>query len=335
MPVHQTCLTRHARLLDLIPFQSAGDFPGTGVLLEKMADVYTGNDAARRRRVERDLDELLQTGQIEVTNPGGKPRLFRRLVNDAANDPRLMKYIEAFSKELVQAGLPRGRHERLWAKLLNNQQRPLLPEMRFRAISDSQRLLPAEMKPSVLVDVMAALIQRLVVEVGYRKKGGSLQWLHLHPQGLLQRGPILYLYALKDDETSVKMFALHRMTSATLVQKVAHDDPDFNLDQRIHDGDADFGDGSQIELKLRVRGYILGQLRDCKLSENQQIEDEDEDSDFDAVLTATLPSTGQLYRWLLGCGKHVEVIAPQSLREVMARTATATAAMYQRSTESH
>jgi len=70
MPVHLLCLERQARLLDLIPFHSASDYPGSATLLEKMSDSYTGAESARRRRIERDLDELLQTGQIEVTNAG-------------------------------------------------------------------------------------------------------------------------------------------------------------------------------------------------------------------------------------------------------------------------
>lgn len=329
MPVHLSCLERQARLLDLIPFHSASDYPGSSVLLHKVLDSYSGSDSARRRLIERDLEELLQTGQIEVINPGGKPRYFRRLANDAANDPRLLDYIRALSDALLKERLPSRRHERVWGKLRDSQQRPLLAEKRFRAISDSQRLLPADIKPEVLVNVLAALIQRQVLRVGYRKPDGSFQRPLLHPQGLLQRGPVLYLYAFKNDETSVKMFALHRMTSASVETGTARDDPDFDLDQRIHDGDADYGRGELIELHLRVRGYILGQLRECPLSEDQDIvEDEDENGALTALLTATVPATGQLYRWLLSCGANIEILAPEDQRNAVAAEAAAIAKIY-------
>lgn len=327
MTMNQLCLTRQARLLDLIPFDSAGDYPGTGVFLEKMADAYTGSDNARRRRIERDLDELLQTGQIEVINPGGKPRYFRRLANDAANDPRLLEYIKALSAALLKETLPSRRHEK-FLESRDGQHSPLLPDNRFRVIGDSPRLLPADIKHDVLVAVLAALIQRQVLQVGYRKKDGSLLRPLLHPQGLLQRGPILYLYALKNDEPSSKMFALHRMTSAILKPDAARDDPDFDLDKCIEGGEADFGRGEMIELRLRVRGYILDVLRDCPLSEDQCITDTEDGDAFAAVLTASVPSTGQLHRWLLGCGKNIEILAPAHERQVLAATAAAMAAIY-------
>ena len=332
MPVHLLCLERQARLLDLIPFHSVGDYPGSAILLEKMSDSYTGTESARRRRIERDLKELLNTGQIKVSEMRSKARYFCRLANDAANDPRLLDYIQTLSDALLKERLPSRRHEQLWAKLRDSQQRPLLAESRFRAISDSQRLLPADIKPKVLVGVLAALIQRQILWVGYRKPDGSFQRPLLHPQGLLQRGPVLYLYALKNDEMEVKMFALHRMTSASVEAGTARDDPDFDLDQRIREGDADYGRGEPIELRLRVRGYILGQLRECPLSEDQMIvEDEDEDEDdgdLTATLTATVPATGQLYRWLLGCGANIEILAPEHQRNAVAKTAAAMAKIY-------
>lgn len=328
MTVHQSCLTRQARLLDLIPFSSTGDYPGTGIFLEKMADDYTGGERARRRLVERDLEELLQTGQVEVVNPGGKPRYFRRRVNEAADDPRLLGYIKALSESLLKESLPSRRHQQVLDKLRDSQLRPLLGDSRFRFIGDSQRLLPAEIKPEVLIAVLAALIQRQVLRVGYRKADGSSQRPVLHPQGLLQRGPILYLYALKNDETSSKMFAVHRMTSASVENEAAHDDPDFDLDQCIREGEADFGRGEMIELRLRVRGYILDVLRDCPLSEDQRIVESEDGDAFAAVLTATVPATGQLHRWLLGCGRNIEVLAPEPERQVLASTAAAMADLY-------
>lgn len=332
MTMSQLCLTRQARLLNLIPFDSAGDYPGTGVFLEKMADAYTGSDNARRRRIERDLNELLQTGQIEVVNPGGRPRHFRRVVNDAADDPRLLDYVNALSEALLKESLPSRRHEKFVEKLRDSQHRPLLGDNRFRFIADSQRLLPAAIKPDVLVAVLAALIQRQVLQVGYRKRDGSLQRPLLHPQGLLQRGPILYLYALKNDGPGSKMFALHRMTSATVEPITARDDPDFDLDKCIRDGEADYARGEQIELRLRVRGYVLGLLRDCPLSEDQLIDnevvDENDEDKVTALLTATVPATGQLYRWLLGCGAHIEILAPERLRKVVAGTAAAMVEIY-------
>jgi hypothetical protein len=66
-----------------------------------------------------------------------------------------------------------------------------------------------------------------------------------------------------------------------------------------------------------VRGYVADLLRDCRLSADQVIEDEPEGSPFSARVRATVPETGQLLRWLLGCGANVEVLAPAKWREVV------------------
>ena len=78
----------------------------------------------------------------------------------------------------------------------------------------------------------------------------------------------------------------------------------------------------------RPRGYVASLPRECSLSAGQRIEDEDEDSDFELRVTATVPATGQLLRWLLGCGDKVQVIEPVELRTVMAAQTAKTARLY-------
>ncbi len=102
----------------------------------------------------------------------------------------------------------------------------------------------------------------------------------------------------------------------------------FDLQDKIRQGQADFGNGGQVKLVLRVRGYVAGLLRDCPLSKDQTIEDEPEGSPFELRICATVPGTGQLFRWLLGCGDKAEVIAPADLRETIGAQAAKTAELY-------
>jgi predicted DNA-binding transcriptional regulator YafY len=57
-------------------------------------------------------------------------------------------------------------------------------------------------------------------------------------------------------------------------------------------------------------------------------EDEPKGSEFDLRVSARVPSTGQLLRWLLGAGDNLEVIAPPDLRHVVAVQAGKMAAIY-------
>ncbi|MEA3643335.1 MAG: WYL domain-containing protein, partial [Lamprobacter sp.] len=102
----------------------------------------------------------------------------------------------------------------------------------------------------------------------------------------------------------------------------------FDLDQSIAEGKVDFGQGRLIDLELRVRGYLVSLLSVCPLSPDQQLEDEPETSAFRLRVSARLPSTGQLLRWLLGAGDNLEVIAPVELRHVMRAQSDKVAALY-------
>ena len=104
--------------------------------------------------------------------------------------------------------------------------------------------------------------------------------------------------------------------------------PNFRLQDAVRRGQVDFGDGRQVDLELRVRGYVAELLRDCPLSKNQVIAEEPEGSAFVAHVRATVPDTGQLLRWVLGCGANVEVLAPEKLREVLRAQAMKMAGLY-------
>ena len=128
----------------------------------------------------------------------------------------------------------------------------------------------------------------------------------------------------------MRLYALHRMIRAeALPETPARAAAGFDLDQAIAQGKVDFGQGELIDLELRVRGYLADLLSVCPLSEGQRIEDEPEDSAFILRISARVPSTGQLLRWLLGAGPNLEVLAPDDLRHVMAVQTAKMAAIYQ------
>jgi predicted DNA-binding transcriptional regulator YafY len=146
----------------------------------------------------------------------------------------------------------------------------------------------------------------------------------------VQRGPITYLFALKEAESApVRLYALHRMIRAeALTNEPARAALGFDLDQAIAEGKVDFGPGRMIALELRVRGYLVPLLSVCPLCPDQQLEDEPETSPFRLRVSARLPSTGQLLRWLLGAGDNLEVVAPAELRQVMLAQSAKVAALY-------
>lgn len=329
---HQTRIQRLSRLETLLPK------PGTAPkhcmdgarLLEILGEAYGhGSPSAQRRALQRDLEELVKEARIEAVNPGGKPLRYRRCGDGLEDDPLIWEYSLRQVQDLIAEALPKRQLDRLWERLLHELDAPLLSEQQLRVVPDTLRLRPAELYPAVLEAVVSALAQRCVLKVSYRNAEGDRSRPVLHPQALVQRGPVPYLIALKNDETEPRLYALHRFLKAEADPKTPARQADgFELDRAIAEGLIDFAQGELIDLTVRVRGYFTQLLLTCPFTEDQVVAEEPEDSDFDLRVSARLPQTGQLLRWLLGAGDNLEVVAPEAFRHVVAEQARKMAAMY-------
>lgn len=331
--VTQTRIDRLRRLEALLPRATSApaDCPDGSRLLTVLGAVYgPAAESARRRALQRDLDELVKTHRIQVVNPGCKPLRYRRLGEDVHEDGLIWEFTLRQVKDLIAEAVPARRLERLWERLLHEVDGPLLDEQRVRIVPDSLRLRPVALYPEVLEAVIRALAQACALKVLYEDALGHRGEVVIHPQALIQRGPLPYLFALKNDEDEpLRLYALHRMIRAqALTGRPARAAAGFDLDRAIAQGRADFGQGEMIDLEIRVRGYLATLLSACPLTDEQELEDEPEDSGFTLRVKARLPSTGQLLRWLLGAGDNVQVVAPETLRNVVAGQAAKTAALY-------
>ena len=303
----------------------------TGQLLELLFTHYEDHASpeARLRAIQRDLEELVLKERIQVVNSGGKPRRYCRVKEDAASDPYVLKYEKKALQTAIQDALPAGRLDKVWQHVLKDDNNLGLGEDKLRIVTDTLRLRPADIGDGVLEGVLEALALSHTLSASYSDATGKRTKPVLHPQALLQRGPRIYLYALKDDETEpLRMYALHRFTKMAVNEDEAHKAEGFDLQELIDSGQADFGGGETIAVVLRARGYVAELLKDCPLSADQEFKDDEEDSGFEIRVSASVPATGQLFRWLLGCGDKIEVLEPLSLRQTITAQSAKVAALY-------
>mgnify|MGYP001809642886 CR=1 FL=1 len=324
---------RHKKIVLLLPPADAASAFGRDApwLLEQLSQEYGNSDRrARLRALQRDLQSLVEEERIEVVNPGCKPLRYRRHREDPTEDS-LWRYTKEHVAALAQDVMPRRQVDQLWQLLRGDNDAPFLDATRLRIVSDNLRLQPPVICPESLAAVITALAEGYVLDVIYVNAKGERKPARIHPQAIVQRGPIPYLFALKNDEDEpVRQYALHRMVSAQVLDGIAaRQAPSFDLDNAIAKGLVDFGTGDRaVTLELRVRGYLVELLQDCPLSADQMVEDEPEETGFRLRIKATLPSTGQLLRWLLGGGPNLEVLAPLELRHVVAVQTTKMAGLY-------
>ena len=311
--------------------QPADHYPDVRVLLARLAHEYTSSKGAtaRIRMLQRDLDELVRQEHIAVVNPATKPFRYCRISpysDDAIAREFTIRQIHAACSELIQDAPLSTLLDRFGSTLSDS----LLPMDRIRILSDGLRLVPASVRPGVMSAVLEALVRGTTLSVAYRDAAGKRTFPLVHPQALLQRGPRIYLYALKEDEEQpVRQYALNRIIRATVGSADAKIQRDFHIDEAIRSGIADFASGEHVLLTLRARGYVAELLHDCALGPDQKFVDEPVDSDFDVCVSAVVPNTGQLLRWLLGCGDKIEVLTPVELRNVIRAQAVKAAQLYE------
>lgn len=319
-------------LLTVIPSSGNGDdLPSAPYLLQRLGEHYAhlASSDSRLRAIQRDLKYMTETDRIEVMDSAAKPLRYRRKRTADGDGPGMQEYTRKVLQAVIGESLPTRYLERIWPRLLDDNDGVGLTGDKLRVISDTLRLTPAAIKNRVLASVLEALSLSLTLRVSYRDAKGKLSQPLLHPQGLLQRGPRVYLYAIKHGELeTIRMYALHRMIRADVEADAALRAEDFDLQRQIEAGYADFSRGQVLNLKMRARGYIADLLRDCPINETQRIDEEAEGSPFEMVVHATLPDTGQLLRWLLGCGNNVQVLAPEDLCRVMAAQAAKMVSLY-------
>lgn len=335
MAAHQDRIERQAKLLERIPMNGDDALcPDASQLLEKLGTLYgeEASQTARRRAIQRDLSELVKADEIGPVNPGGKPLRYRRLKSSAVagdDHPYVLELMRETVRKVVEAEFPSGHLDAVWRRFLQEDDEVGLGQEKLRVVTDTQRLCPADIRKNVLSDVLVALASSRTLTAMYRDRDGKVTSPTLHPQAFVQRGPRAYLYALKNDEpTPVRMYALHRFVSTSVGHEPAREAAGFDLDKAIRSGQVDFADGETVDLELLARGYVADLLRDCPLSPTQCIDDEPEEGEFEVRINARVPATGQLLRWLLGCGDNIEILAPERLRNVVAAQAAKMAAQY-------
>lgn len=200
---------------------------------------------------------------------------------------------------------------------------------KVRTVQPAQPLIPPVIDPEVQRAVSEALLHEQQIEIDYRRKGaGETKLYQVHPLALIQRGSIFYLYGRLFDHPNARLLALHRIERVKILSNQPVMAPKgFDLDEQLAKGSLGFGNGEQIEIKLKFYEGKGEHLHETPLSGDQRI-DESTEQQGELTITATVADTPQLKWWLLGFGDGVEILAPAMLRHSLSETAAKMMARY-------
>ncbi len=190
---------------------------------------------------------------------------------------------------------------------------------KVRVIPRGPRLQSPDIREDVRDAIYEALLmnRRAWVRYAPRSAEGEKEY-EINPLGLVLKDGVLYLVCSMWDYPDIRLLVLHRMRDARMLDAPATALEGFDLDAYIAAGELHFALDSEIELKALFAPEAEFHLAERPLSDDQRLE---EQPDGRMLLTATVVDSSELRWWLLGFGDQVEVLAPASIREEMARIA--------------
>ena len=193
-------------------------------------------------------------------------------------------------------------------------------------VPSNQALIPPQYDEEIIETIHAALLEEKQLEIEYANRAMDESKTHtIHPLGLVQRGAVIYLVATMYSYEDIRILALHRIRSATVLETPSKIPKDFCLGQYIAKGAFGFVARKEaIRLVARFAVSAAEHLRETPLSKDQEFIEEGET----VCITATVSDAQQLRWWLMAFGDQVEVLEPAFLREDFRQTAQSVHALY-------
>lgn len=173
----------------------------------------------------------------------------------------------------------------------------------------TQPLIPPQIDPELIESVTHCLFNNLEMALTYQNRLGEISEYVVHPYGLIDRAPVLYLVAdslrTAGADRRIRTFAAHRMLKARELSHTFDRPVDFDLDEYVTEGRHMFGKGERVKLSFEIRGSPGMHLQEAHLSADQGIEELD---DGWLRVTATVNESLELKRWMNGFGEDIRAI---------------------------
>lgn len=175
---------------------------------------------------------------------------------------------------------------------------------KVRVVSETQPLLPPEIKSEVFEAVTNMLYANLCLDLVYVSAEGKKTDRRVFPLGLVQQGERLYLVCQYEKYEDVRILALNRIESAAEAPFPIKPTKKFNLDDYIAEGQFGYGAGPKIELSFNISKGAGKHLLESKLSKDQTVKELPNHYRF----TATVIDNAILKRWILSFGDDISEI---------------------------
>jgi len=166
----------------------------------------------------------------------------------------------------------------------------------------------SELQSSILNDLIFACNEQLLVKATYSQKECTLR-----PIKLIQYSDAFYLVAQYPNGETPYILHISRFNTVELTVESYETNFDVNsfLNNRLRHSFGISIENEPVEVTLRFTSVVAYMIRERVWHESQKIEEDEQG----ITLTMNVYPSGELCAWLLGWGKELVGISPESLRE--------------------
>lgn len=240
-----------------------------------------------RRRLQRFLKEICEADGFYVEcDTRSKPYGYRQRIpssdlvvtNLRPQESLLLRLAEEHLKyqlpsPLVRALEPLFEQARTTLKEDGATQKMTAWLKKVAFVSDSVPMMPPAILPRIFDAVSEALYRDSKIEIRYVNTINEERDGVVSPLGLVQQAHRLYLVCRFDGYDNVRHLALHRMTSARVLDFPAERPKDFELDRYVKDRHFNYSNGGKIHLVLEFTNSVTANnLKETPFNETQTLE---------------------------------------------------------------
>lgn len=172
-------------------------------------------------------------------------------------------------------------------------------------------------KKTELIDqlVMAAEDRRITHITYQSLRATEPTTYDIYPLGIVHNGRSLYLVGWSPQHDQLRHWKVDRIQAAQLEQLKFEPPPGFDLREHMSKSFGIFDGDGQVHVKVRFAPPVARYVQEGAWHASQKLTPQ---RDGSLVAEFDLSSAAEIRRWLLGFGRHAEVLEPETLRHEMA-----------------
>ncbi len=138
----------------------------------------------------------------------------------------------------------------------------------------------------------------------------------VHPYGLARYRDTLYLLGYKPEDNAFRTWKVNRIESAQVDSMPFTRRPDFDAAQYLQGSLGIYHGTGDVKVAIRFSAEVARYVQESQWHDSQQC---DPQRDGSVLVHLTLSGTKELKAWVLGFGRHAEVLEPEELRRELCR----------------